>query len=276
MKLFVTGGTGFVGSHFINAAHKKNYEVTALKRPKSIPRFPLTKEPEWIVGELDGDFSNELQGCDILVHFAAHSPNPPYDTLEKCLYWNLTASIRLFNQAYEAGIRKFLVAGSCFEYGKSGERYEFIPVTAPLEPTMSYPTSKAAASTAFYGWGVEKNVKLQILRIFQVYGEGEQASRLWPSLRKAALAGEDFPMTEGEQVRDFINVKDVANLFVEAARFESIEAGIPEIKNVGSGKPQTVRQFSEFWWNHWNASGVLTIGAKPYRTNEVMRFVPEL
>jgi nucleoside-diphosphate-sugar epimerase len=77
---------------------------------------------------------------------------PPYDSLEACLYWNLNASLKLFNQAHHAGISKFLVAGSCFEYGKSGERYEYIPVDAPLEPTKTYQISKAAASVALSGW----------------------------------------------------------------------------------------------------------------------------
>jgi len=273
-KVFVTGGTGFIGSNFINKAIACGYSVVAQHRPKSKPRIKLLKDPEWIEGELGSDFSEKLEECDTLVHFASHTPNPPYDSLEKCLYWNLDMSLHLFNQAYEAGIRSYLVAGSCFEYGRSGERYKSIPVTAPLEPTMSYSTSKAVASVAFYGWAVDKNINLQILRIFHVFGNGEPASRLWPSLKKAAESGEDYFMTKGEQIRDFISVDDVAHIFVSALSFDGIDPGKPIIKNIGTGKPQSVREFSEYWWEHWNAKGKLKVGAVPYRKNEVMRYIP--
>lgn len=276
VKLFVTGGTGFIGSHFLNAAFLAGHEVIALRRPDSKPRMPLLKEPQWVEGQLDGEFPEALEGCEALVHLAAHTPNPPYDTLERCLYWNLTASLSILNQAADVGIAKFLVAGSCFEYGRSGQRYDFIPADAPLEPIMTYPTSKAAASIAFYGWAVERKWCLQILRIFQVFGEGEMETRLWPSLRRAALAGEDYPMTLGEQVRDFISVDQVAAAFLKTLSFDGVESGEPLFKNVGTGKPQTVLEFAQYWWKRWGAKGKLLPGAIPYRDNEVMRFVPEV
>ena len=84
-----------------------------------------------------------------------------------------------------------------------------------------------------------------------------------------------MPMTPGEQVRDFINVRDVANVFVDALSWP-LEAGNPLFENIGSGRPVTVRAFAERWWSQWNASGRLLFGALPYRQNEVMRFVPQI
>jgi len=106
--------------------------------------------------------------------------------------------------------------------------------------------------------------------------DGEPPFRLWPSLKRAAETGEDYPMTKGEQIRDFISVEEVADTFVSALSFDDVEFGKPLIKNVGTGKPQSVREFSEYWWKYWNAKGKLEIGAIPYRENEVMRFVPEV
>ena len=69
MKIFLTGGTGFIGSHFINAAHDAGHEIIAIKRESSQTRIPLMKEPNWITGDLDCDFSKYLSNCEVLVHF---------------------------------------------------------------------------------------------------------------------------------------------------------------------------------------------------------------
>lgn len=274
MKIFVTGGTGFVGSHFLQQALAAGHEVTALRRPGSQTRIPLTEEPFWIEGELDADYSSYLKGIEVLVHLASHTPNPPYAPLDECLYWNVYASMKLARQAMAAGVKSYLVAGSCFEYGQAAEGLEFIDTDTPLAPSLSYPTSKAAASLAFEGFTREHGLKLKLLRIFQVYGEGEQATRLWPSLKRAALAGEDFPMSAGEQIRDFIAVEKVAERFVQHLDFSAATAGDPEIHHVASGKAQSLLEFSRFWWQHLGATGRLKPGVLPYRKNELFRLVP--
>jgi nucleoside-diphosphate-sugar epimerase len=276
MKLFVTGATGFIGGHFLNAAMAANHHVVALRRTGSSTRIKLQREPEWVIGDLDSDLQTALTECDVFVHLASHSANPPYDTYAKCLYWNTYASLRLAEQAHECGITKFLVAGSCFEYGLSAERYKRIPATAPLEPASPYPVSKAAASLAFQSFAQQHQLQLKILRLFQVYGDGERETRFWPSLRRAAFAGEDFPMTLGAQVRDFIEVGAVADAIVAALDLGNVNAGSPCISNLGSGQAQTLRDFAEYWWKHWNAVGKLLVGEIPYRENEIMRLVPDL
>lgn len=276
MKVFLTGGTGFIGSHFINQAHFAGHEIVALRRSGSTPRVPLQRQPRWVDAALDAVPKGELQSCDVLVHLASHTPNPPYDTLENCLYWNVLATVRLFEQARAAGIGHYLCAGSCFEYGRSAERYERIPVDAPLEPTLSYPSSKAAASVALIGFAAQHGLRLKLYRIFQVFGEGEQASRLWPSLRAAAHEGRDFPMSAGEQVRDFIDVVDVAAAFVRGLDFSGAIPGQPRVANIGTGHEQTLAAFARHWWLAFGATGQLRLGEVPYRHNELMRLVPQI
>jgi nucleoside-diphosphate-sugar epimerase len=150
-----------------------------------------------------------------------------------------------------------------------------IPTDAPLEPTQTYPTSKAAASVAWAGFAREKSVSVSILRIFQVYGEGEPIGRLWPSIRMAAISGKDYSMTLGEQVRDFIPVQEVARQFANALKTPA-PPGQPMIVHVGTGKPKTVAAFAFEIWHEYHAKGQLRIGTLPYRENEVMRFVPKV
>ncbi len=275
MKLFVTGGTGFIGSHFLAQALAAGHEVIALRRSGAQSRIELVQKPVWLDSTLEEVTAKDFDGVEAVVHLAAHSTNVPYDNLENCLRWNVVAPLHLALIAYNAGVRRFIVAGSCFEYGRSAERYEFIPTDAPLEPTISYPTSKAAASVAFIGFAHEMQIQLSLLRIFQVYGPGEAAVRLWPSLKRAAEAGLDFPMSPGEQIRDFIHVAEVARQFVGELACH-VEPGQPKIRHVGTGSPTTLRAFAEYWWRHWHAVGQLKIGEVSYRPGEVMRFVPKI
>ena len=277
MNLFVTGSTGFVGSHLVRLALKTAHRVRALRRTvMSEPRVVLPQQPEWIVKGMEDLTASDFAEIDIVIHLAAHTPNVPYDSLENCVYWNLSVPLKMFEQAVKGGVRKFVVAGSCFEYGRSGIRYEFIPPSAPLEPTLSYPASKAASSIAFYQFAVEHQIQLSYHRVFHVYGEGEADVRLWPSLRFAALSGSDLPMTLGAQVRDFAPVEDAAGQLLAACEFLGVRESEPLIKNLGSGRPQSIRDFATFWWQHWEAKGELRFGALPYRNGEVMRYVPQL
>lgn len=277
MNLFVTGSTGFVGSHLVRLALQADHRVLALRRSvKSEPRVVLPRQPEWISKGMEDLSWSDFVGADTVIHLAAHTPNVPYDSLENCLYWNLTVPLRMFDQAAKGGVRRFVVAGSCFEYGRSGARYEFIPSSAPLEPTLSYPASKAASSLAFYQFAVGHQIQLSYHRVFHVYGEGEAEVRLWPSLRRAAVLGNDLPMTLGAQVRDFVPVEDVAEQLLAACDLTGVKDGEPQIRNLGSGRPQSIYEFSTFWWRYWQAEGELRFGAISYRDGEVMRYVPEL
>jgi len=270
MKLFVTGSTGFVGSHVVREALAAGHEVRALRRPGRRPRIALEREPAWIDGPLDADHSAALGGVDVLIHLAAHTPNPPYDTLARCLQWNVVAPIALAEQAFAAGVRCFLVAGSCFEYGRASRREPSVGPDTPLEPDLSYPTSKAAASVAFEGFAREKGVSLKLLRLFQVFGEGEQETRLWPSMRRAALEGRDFPMSAGEQLREFTPVEFVARRFVDALDFSDVVPGEPAVQHVATDEPRTLLAFAQEWWARWGATGRLLPGAVAYRPNEIM------
>ena len=274
MEFFLTGGTGFIGSHFLQNALSKNYKINALRRGKnSKTKINLNKKPYWINKSFEEVDQSDFKNSEVLIHLATHSANVPYDNLENCLKFNVFKTLSLFNKAYDCGIRKYIVTGSSFEYGKEGENFEFIPPNAPLFPTQSYPASKAAASLILTQWAIEKDVSLKILRLFQVYGEGEQENRFWPSINKTAKSGKNFKMTYGDQIRDFIRVEDVSNKIINASL--SFTKDRVTIKNIGSGNPTKIKIFAKNIWNKLEAKGEIEFGAIPYRKNEVMRYVPD-
>ncbi len=277
MRIFVTGGTGFIGSHFLNLAAAEGHEMIAQRRHGSQPVIPLNHQPQWLEAELDEIAPTAMRGCDTLVHLAAAGVrNPVHASWESCLHTNVTAFSHLMATAIAAGIPNYVICGSCSEYGTAGERYERIPVDAPLEPTGAYHATKAAATMIALGLAKEHAIQLCILRPFHVFGEGESPDRLWPSLRQHALDGSDFPMTAGQQVRDFIPVESVAQAFLREATDPTATPAQPLIKNLGTGQPTTILEFAQSWWQHWGATGNLLPGQIAYRPNEVMRYVPEI
>ena len=275
MRIALTGGTGFIGSHFIRQALAEGHSVLCIRRtPSSRPRIQLNQHPIWLNKQLDKVSANDLIGYDVLVHLATHTGNPPYDTIANCLRWNLIAVIDLFNQARLAGIQRFIVAGSCFEYGLSGANYNEIPTVAPLLPTSSYAASKATASTALAQWANEHGLSLDILRVFHVYGEGEESRRFWPLLCQAAQSNKDFMMTAGEQVRDFQPVSRVSKAFLKRATCMAESITGANIFNLSTLNYQSLATFAASEWKRLKAPGKIRLGEVPYRCNEVMRYVP--
>lgn len=278
MKIFITGGTGFIGSNFINYVTDLDVDVVAQKRLASTPRVKM-RNPEkvsWVNKELDEDFTEDFQDCEALLHFAAHSVVPPAKPLSECLYWNVYATVKLVEAADRAGIKNIILAGSCFEYGLAANEYEKIPPSAELKPVDPYGISKAQASEACINFAKGKEIKLQILRIFQAYGDGENESRFWPSLKKAALNGYDFPMSSGNQIRDFIHVKDVCEEFYNALTDETVKYGEPTIRNVAEGEGKLLIDFANFWWIKFQAKGKLMPGSIKLRPGEIGRIVADI
>jgi UDP-glucose 4-epimerase len=278
MKIFVTGASGFIGLHFLDRAMAAGHQVVGLTRNSSPPVFSSNegRQPVWVCKSIGEVRPTDLEGIDALVHLAAAGVSPRPALWEECFKVNVSETIRLVESALTSGIRRIVATGSFAEYGEAGLRYDKIPVNAPLEPSDAYASSKAAASVALRAMCRSRNFELVYLRLFSVFGPGQFKSNLWPSLHAAAVAGQDFPMTHGEQIRDFIDVATVADRLLNACERADIDKGKPNLANLGSGNPQRVREFCEYWWHAWGATGKLQIGALPYRENEVMRYVPEI
>jgi len=277
MRVLVTGATGFVGRHTVSALVDAGHEVVALYR-RSKPTS--TGAVRWVQSDLsDGDWSEltrGLEGVEGLIHLAASGVDSRSSTWADCFDVNVTSTIRLWTFAIQNGVNRIVNIGSCFEYGAAADRHWLIPVSAAPEPMNAYAASKAAATMALHGVAASHGVRAITLRPCVVFGEGESEYRLWPSLRRAAFAGADFPMTTGEQVRDFVPVEVVAARLCEALTREDLTPGHLLVENVGSGKPQSVREFARYWWGHWGASGKLLFGAVASRPSECLRIAPKL
>jgi nucleoside-diphosphate-sugar epimerase len=275
MKIFITGGTGFIGSYVLRSALAAGHEVLCLRRTSfSHPCLTLSQEPIWLNKSLAAITPSDLNNIDAIIHLAATGVSPRRASWEELEAINVRGTLSMCSLARAIEAR-LIIAGSFAEYGLSGLNYDFIPTSAPLEPTFPYAASKAAASVLAKAFALDAGIELAYLRIFNAYGEGQDPSNLWPSLKKAAIDGSDFPMTPGEQIRDFIEVEQVARYFLKVLDLPSASFHDPVILNIGSGVPQSIKDVCSSWWQQWNAKGRLLVGDLPYRKAEVMRFVPE-
>jgi nucleoside-diphosphate-sugar epimerase len=213
---------------------------------------------------------------DAVVHLASAGVSPKQASWSELVQVNVAGSLRLLELAAEVGVRRCVVAGTSHEYGTVARRFDAIPPDASLEPLSAYGASKAAAFQLLRAFAIERRLELFYGRIFSAYGEGQYDANFWPSLRRAAMAGEDFAMTSGRQISDFIPVAVVAGHILQACSRPDIRAGVPLVANIGSGVATSLLSFAKAEWERLGAIGHLNPSSLPDRPDQIERYVPDL
>jgi UDP-glucose 4-epimerase len=277
MKIFVTGATGFIGSYLVREALAGKHEVTATRRSSSSrPVLYMHKEPVWLNRDLNSITVDDIIGFDVVIHLATAGVSPRQASWSELIDVNVVGAANLVATAHKAGIRRFVVAGTCHEYGESANRYRAIPASAALEPLTPYGASKAAAFQLISAYARCNSLALYYGRIFNAYGEGQYSGSFWPQLRLAALSGNDFEMTEGSQVRDFIQVERVASALLNAATCADLTPGFPCVENIGSGIPATLLEFAKSEWLRLGATGRILPGSLKSRAGDLHHLAPQV
>jgi len=275
MTILITGGTGFIGSYLLHELLNAGHKVVAVRRRGAMPAIFLKHQPKWLERSLVNLTSDDMEGIDTVIHLASAGVSPKQASWEELYQINVEAGCHLIQKAHQAGVRRIVVAGSCFEYGAEAESWERIPPSAPLRPSIPYGASKAAGFLMMHAIASRLPIELVYARIFTAYGEGQFSGNLWPSLRHAAVAGDDFPMTLGEQILDFIPVIEVARHLRIAAERSDVELAHPLVVNIGTGKGLRVVDFAMQQWELFGATGRLVPGAIAGRNGQVSRLVAD-
>ena len=152
-------------------------------------------------------------------------------------------------------MRRFIGIGTCFEYDIT---QGMLSVQTPLQPLTPYAGAKVAAFMALSQWLPHQVIEFAWCRLFYLYGEGENARRLVPYLRKQLAAGEPAELTSGNQIRDFLDVREAGRMIVETALSKKLGA-----VNICSGIPITVRQLAEQIADEYGHRDLLKFGVRP-------------
>jgi UDP-glucose 4-epimerase len=262
LPVFLTGATGFIGRRLTQALLDLGYTVSALVLPRDASALP--EEVRVYPGDVtdSGVLSDAVADAKpvIVFHLAAIGMTNPFLPMIEACRVNVDGVINILDAVHSAGcVQRVVLVGSSYEYGARRSDDE-------LDPFNPYSASKVAAWAFARAAYNASGIPIVWVRPFQVFGPGQHAKALVPAAILAAIHQEDFPMTRGEQQRDFIFVNDVVEGLLAAGRVPDIEG---RVLDLGSGKLHSVRQVVERIWVLSDAGGQVLAGALPYRPGEV-------
>lgn len=268
MKIAVSGATGFVGRHVVGRLLDDGHEVVAIARDTNkAATMPWVDRVTFVPCDLYRDLCSLAARIDrphAFVHLAWPGL-PDYRGMFNVTE-NLVAEIALFRQLVEWGVPHLVVAGTCLEYG-----IQFGPLCEEghTQPTTPYGLAKDTLRKTLQMMQQTRPFTLQWMRLFYMYGPGQSDKSLLSQLDLALAEGrETFDMSQGDQLRDYLPVEEVAERFARVIGQEAVSGVI----NCCSGHPISVFDLVQ---RHLAARS-LTIrvnrGVYPYPDYEAMAF----
>ncbi|MBT9150816.1 MAG: GDP-6-deoxy-D-mannose reductase [candidate division WS2 bacterium] len=247
MRVFVTGGTGFIGTHVVGELQTEENALLLLSRQakSNLSSFEIRN-----VDILQGDLSDIDKWKDeveqfkpqVAVHMAWESlPNYDAKTSKK----NLIYGLNLITLLAELGCKSIICTGSCWEYGQqSGKLHEDMI----LNPSNAFTAAKNALH--WLGTEIAKEYDMHFIwtRLFYVYGPGQRETSLIPSIINCVRSGKKPEIKTPSARNDFIYVEDVARAISAIIKKRSRSG----VYNIGSGYSMSVQQIIKIVYNEFN------------------------
>lgn len=268
MKILVTGGAGFIGSHVVDLLIENGYETVIVDKFCSSKRGAALSKAHLIVMDINSPKMEKvfaLEKPDVIIHMAAQVDvgrsiqNPEEDARQ-----NILGTIRLLNYCQKYQVKKIIYSSSCSVYGDTVDCS--ITESFPINPLSFYGLSKYASERYIQLYCNLYQLPFTILRYGNVYGprqtstgEGGVISTFFGKI----LSGES-PVVygDGTQTRDYVYVKDIA-----IANLLAIDKGTNEIFNIGSNTKTSVNDLLKMMTSL--ASVTNTPISKPAREGDI-------
>ena len=251
MKILITGGAGFIGSHLANKLLDENHKVVIIDnlstgRFDNIEKFidsidfindDISKEGSWI---------KKFENVDAVFHLASLADIVPSIKMPDLYFHsNVTGTLNVLEAMKENKVKKIFYAASSSCYG--------VPKQYPtkedeiINPEYPYAFTKYIGELMIQHWSKVYKIDYISTRFFNVYGTKSRTSGTYGAMFGVFMAQKlhNKPLTivgDGEQKRDFIYVTDLCNALCELLIREDIKN---EIFNIGSGNPISVNQVAE-------------------------------
>jgi len=220
VRVLVTGGAGFIGSHLVDRLVRDGCRVRVVDnlssgRVENIKRHVEANTIEFIVGDLKDPQAalRAVEGVDVVFHFAAN-PEVRVSTTNPEIHFNenVVATFNLLEAMRKKGIKELVFASSSSVYGEPEE----IPVdeNAPIRPVSVYGASKAACEALMHAYSRLYGIKAIVLRYANVVGPRLRHGVVRDFINKLLKNSTELEILgDGKQVRSYIYIDDA----VEAA-----------------------------------------------------------
>ncbi len=262
MKVLVTGGAGYVGSHALMELSRAGHEAFVFDNlsqghVEAVGSCPLIRGDLSDEGQVESAL--EQSGAEAVMHFAASAHvGESVEDPEKYYFNNVVNTLRLLRVMRRRGVDRFIFSGSCTVYGVP----ERVPIGEdwPVQAISPYGRTKAAVEGILADYAQAYGLKYASLRYFNAAGAAPDGSigedhdpetHLIPLVIHAAqgkrdsiaIFGTDYPTPDGTCVRDYVHVLDLASAHVMA--MEALDERAPMVYNLSTGRGHSVRDVIE-------------------------------
>ncbi len=276
MKILVTGGAGFIGSHLVDRLLKEGHEITVLDnlfrgRIQNIEAHISGGQVEFLNQDIR-NFDQVRQactGCEMVYHLAAQSNvMGAVEDIRYSFSTNVTGTFNVLLAAQEEGVRRLIFSSSREAYGEA----EYLPVDEkhPLNSKNSYGASKGAGEKYCQVFQNSADLEVVILRLANVYGPRD-FNRVIPIFMENVKQKRDITIFGGKQLIDFISVTFVVDVLRLAA--DNREALTGPV-NVGSGQGTTLFDLAKRIMALFGKNNQVVV--KPARSAEVVKYTADL
>jgi len=277
VRVLVTGGAGFIGSHIVDELIKEGFDVTVIDnldtgRLNNLAHHQNKKKFHFVEGDIrDFDLVKEtIKDIDAVFHEAAlasvtRSVKNPILTNDI----NVGGTLNLLKASSDLGVKRFVFASSAAIYGdaKSPLKKE----NAVLKPTSPYGVSKLAAENYVRVFHTVYGLETVCLRCFNVYGprqnvdiHGAYGGAVSIFINRILRGLSPIIYGDGKQTRDFVYVKDVVQANMLALKNKN---AVGEVFNIASGQKISVNQVAEALKDIMNKKDLKTIYTDPRPTD---------
>lgn len=272
-RVLVVGGTGFIGGNLVLKLVKCGFKVTVLSLNLPADEKKIDGVEYW-----RADITNfeQLQKqllvttFDYVINLSGYIDHCQFMEGGRQIIDTHFGGVQNLLQLLDwTSIKRFVQIGTSDEYGGLPP-----PQTEKMRenPISPYSFGKVASTQLLQMLTRTEGFPAVILRPFLVYGEGQNSRRFLPQIVRGCLQGSRFPVSEGEQLRDFCYVDDVTRGILLTLRNDNING---EVINLASGKPISIRKVVELV-KEIVGQGAPDFGAVSYRVEENMALYADI
>lgn len=271
-KLLVVGG-GFLGGHVAHAGQQRGYSVDIVKL-KPVDNPPSLVGAEYIVADIADskiyDFAERFSQYTHVINLAGYIDHSKFMAGgSRVLETHFLGLLNLIKLLDFSTLESFVQVGSSDEYGDApAPQVE----NSHCTPFSCYSVAKLSATQFMMMLCETEGFPATVVRPFLVYGPGQDSNRFLPQIIKSCLRNEDFPVSPGNQLRDFCYIDDFVNGMFCALESSNSKG---QIINIASGKAVTIRTVVEMVVQIVGA-GNPNFGGFDYRRGENMELYADI